>query len=130
MKSLEVSLCRRLGVSRLALLSVVLLAVSSTANAQEPASVAWKKHPSAQDLITYYPDRARGADASGVAHMRCGVTPIGALEACSILDEQPIGQGFGDAALKLSRLYRAPRNTSVPPVDIVIDFPRPSGARP
>ena len=44
--------------------------------------------------------------------MQCAVTATGEMDACKILTESPPGQGFGAAALRLARKFRAPSKTA------------------
>lgn len=66
----------------------------------------WLKKPSAADLARYYPDAAVRRDVAGSATLSCAVAANGAVRDCMIVSETPIGEGFGDAALKLSRFFR------------------------
>lgn len=66
----------------------------------------WARKPSGDDLARYYPDRARRMEVSGRATLSCTVTARGALEGCSVVAESPADMGFGDAAIRLSSLYR------------------------
>jgi TonB family protein len=69
-------------------------------------SIDWIKQPSALDMANYYPNRAQRMGIEGSARIECLVTPDGLASNCDILVEQPTDQGFGPAALKLSRLFR------------------------
>lgn len=66
----------------------------------------WSARPSAEDMARYYPERAIRLNQSGVATLQCQVTAKGAVTGCGILSETPEGLGFGEAAIKLSRLFR------------------------
>ncbi|MGE0530126.1 MAG: energy transducer TonB [Hyphomonadaceae bacterium] len=63
----------------------------------------WLRQP--RDLARYYPARALARELPGVVSLDCLVDLNGALH-CSVLSETPIGWGFGDAALRISRDYR------------------------
>ncbi len=83
---------------------------SGPATAPRPAKVIthanWLRKPSGEDLARYYPDSAVRRGVSGAATLNCAVAANGSVRNCMIVDETPIGEGFGDAALKLSRFFR------------------------
>ncbi|CAN5634648.1 hypothetical protein BH10PSE5_BH10PSE5_10470 [soil metagenome] len=62
----------------------------------------WKTTPSLIDFMRAYPEKPRLARIGGRAVVQCGVKSDGGLEACALVSEEPIGLGFGDAALKLA----------------------------
>lgn len=66
----------------------------------------WVRKPSGQALLDAYPDRALNAGIAGSARLNCLVRVDGTLTGCSVTDETPSGQGFGRAALRLSRDFR------------------------
>lgn len=66
----------------------------------------WLRKPSAGDLARYYPDGAARREISGSATLNCAVAANGSVRNCMIVSETPVGAGFGDAALKLSRFFR------------------------
>lgn len=66
----------------------------------------WARRPGADDMARYYPDRAQRMDVAGRATITCAVTARGTLENCVVVSETPGDFGFGDAALRLSRLFR------------------------
>ena len=68
--------------------------------------IDWTRQPSEMDMANYYPDRANRMGIEGLVRLECTVTPDGLASDCEILAEQPTDQGFGPAALKLSRLFR------------------------
>jgi TonB family protein len=86
------------------------LAVASQAPgpAKPPASGKsdWLRRPTGEDVAEYYPDRASRMGVSGKAVISCSVAASGALQACSVVSEDPPDQGFGSAALKLSKLFK------------------------
>lgn len=59
----------------------------------------WASAPSFADMRAAWPAQATGD--FGHVSVRCGFTREGALRACRVLDETPVGKGFGNAALKL-----------------------------
>ena len=72
----------------------------------------WARRPSGEDLAQYYPDRAQRTETNGSATISCTVTAKGTLVSCSIVSETPENYGFGDAAIKLSRIFRMKPKTS------------------
>ncbi len=66
----------------------------------------WSARPSADDVARYYPDRAQRMEVSGRAEISCTVLSTGKLTGCTVVSEDPADQGFGDAALKLSKLFK------------------------
>lgn len=76
------------------------------------------RQPSADDLAQYYPERANRLGKAGAAELRCTVTARGALAGCVVLGEDPPGFGFGEAALKLARIFKLkPATADGAPVD-------------
>jgi protein TonB len=77
----------------------------------------WLSQPSDDELAQRYPARARRAGRRGAAQIECIVGAEGGLSACAVISEQPSGQGFGQAALKLAPRYQAaPRSAAGWPV--------------
>ncbi|HEX7757954.1 MAG TPA: energy transducer TonB, partial [Caulobacteraceae bacterium] len=66
----------------------------------------WLRMPSGDDVNRYYPDRAQRMEISGRATLNCTVSAKGTVEGCSVVSEDPADQGFGEAALKLSKLFK------------------------
>ena len=57
-------------------------------------------------MARYYPERAQRLEVSGRAELSCQVLASGKLTSCSVVSEDPGDQQFGEAALKLSRLFK------------------------
>lgn len=68
--------------------------------------IGWVRRPIGDGIARFYPDRAQRLQKGGMATIGCRVTATGALEACEVLLEDPADLGFGEAALRLSRLYK------------------------
>lgn len=66
----------------------------------------WLRTPSADELARAYPEGAIRRGISGLAVLNCAVTATGGVRDCRVASETPGGQGFGEAALKLSRFFQ------------------------
>jgi TonB family protein len=78
----------------------------------------WIAKPTGADLARNYPKVAQLLDIEGYAVIKCDVDAYGALQACKAADEQPLGQGFGPAALAMASAFRMrPMTRNGQPVD-------------
>ena len=69
-------------------------------------------------MARYYPERATRMEVGGSAALSCTVTARGTLTGCSVTSESPADMGFGDAAIKLSKLFKMrPMSKDGQPVD-------------
>jgi TonB family protein len=92
---------------------ILALVVSGPALAQ--AKTDWSQIPTGADFARYYPKDAADQNISGRAILDCDVNAAGTLTDCRTVEETPVGYGFGDAALKLSGLFRMkPQDPSGP----------------
>jgi len=66
----------------------------------------WVRQPSAAQMERAYPRAAAADGISGRASLSCRVTGSGEVTACEVTSETPVGEGFGRAALSLSRYFR------------------------
>lgn len=66
----------------------------------------WAYAPSGEDFIRHYPDRAAQLGLDGRATIECSVHGLGRLIDCAVISESPVEAGFGEAALRLSKLYK------------------------
>lgn len=66
----------------------------------------WLHRPNADDMARYYPARAQRMNVEGRATIACTVDAKGALQACQVVSESPADQDFGQAALRMSRLFK------------------------
>jgi TonB family protein len=89
-----------------------VLAAVIPAHAQPAANTAhkpvvtepeWTRLPTGQEMAAYYP---RGVTTSGLVRLECVVNADGGLEGCVAESESPPDQGFGKAAVAMSRLFR------------------------
>jgi TonB family protein len=69
-------------------------------------SGGWRTVPSAEDIARVYPRAAAARRTGGHVLLACLIAKDGRLPGCDVLDEQPAGLGFGEAALKLRPEFR------------------------
>ncbi|MFN3584364.1 energy transducer TonB [Phenylobacterium sp.] len=81
-------------------------AIAAPADDPVIGNPTWLRRPDADDLARYYPDAALRKGLEGAATISCAVTAKGSVAACEVTSESPAGEGFGEAALKLSRYFR------------------------
>jgi len=62
----------------------------------------WRRRPSPEQLRAVFPAEAYKRGSSGTAVIDCVATVQGALNDCIVLDESPVGMGFGGAAIALT----------------------------
>ena len=70
------------------------------------ANPDWSSRPNGEDVARFYPERAQRLEKTGNVTLQCQVTAKGTVTGCAVLSEDPVDFGFGDAALKLSRLFK------------------------
>jgi TonB family protein len=91
----------------------------------------WRAYPSREEMERYYPSEALHAGSNGEAMITCRVRTNRKLDDCYIVSESPFDKGFGEAALKLSKLFEMnPASYRGDPVDnapvsIPVKFQRP-----
>lgn len=66
----------------------------------------WLRKPGASEFSRFYPESAMRRGVGGMATLNCTVAANGTIQACSVLDETPAEEGFGKAAIKLSRFFK------------------------
>ncbi len=92
-------------IRRLICAAAALALGAPAAAAQSVQSVPWaEQQPSAADFRETYPIRALANGVEGYVTLLCTITEERKLE-CAVESETPAEQGFGEAALRLSRLY-------------------------
>ena len=82
--------------------------VISSPSAPRPAPITpvWTALLTADAFARYYPERAARLGISGQAVIKCRVQADGMLGECTVLSEEPADGQFGEAALKLSALFK------------------------
>jgi len=120
---------------RLILTSVVLSAFASGVRAQDVIrNPDWLRRPTANDLYGVWPIKALRSGLGGHVLIRCSVSTQGALHDREVLEETPVGAGFGRAALALTpQFLMRPETVNGKPVEATISIPitfkgSPSGA--
>lgn len=73
----------------------------------------WEARPSQADFERLGPPAAVAGRVSGRATLDCALTAAGRLRDCQVKNETPAGAGFGEAAVRLSPLYRLERTQEV-----------------
>ena len=66
----------------------------------------WLVKPTAENIARVFPAAALKAQIGGRAILHCRVDVDGYLADCTILSEEPQGQGFGNAALEITAYMR------------------------
>jgi TonB family protein len=75
--------------------------------APEPlANPDWEELPTADQMTDAYPAGASAADLEGEVVLKATSDPVGRLLDCKVQSEVPVGQGFGEAALKLCPYFK------------------------
>ncbi|WP_294189888.1 TonB family protein [uncultured Sphingomonas sp.] len=72
----------------------------------KPVRARWQQVPTNLEMKPYWPERARAARLSGKAILECVVPKVGPPKSCRALAEIPNGSGFGQAAVKMSPIFR------------------------
>jgi len=70
------------------------------------AEVVWQTRANADQFSAVYPQQARRASVAGRVQLNC-VIQQDRSAACSVIGETPAGYGFGAAAMRVARYYRA-----------------------
>lgn len=86
---------------------------SETQAAALPDQIEWAELPNSDDMFAAYPQAARNARIVGVAALDCTFQADRRI-ACLVAGEEPRNMGFGQAALSLSRKFRAAPNARDP----------------
>lgn len=80
--------------------------------------------PGPDDMSRYYPERAQRMEVQGKVELSCANVVRRNPNGCTVVSETPLEYGFGDAALKMSRLFRfSPETIDGVPTDEPIQIP-------
>jgi protein TonB len=117
---------------RLSLGALILLAVSACASGygDTPDNPIRIVRPTREEIMNEYPRDALERGVSGRATVECEVVANGLLDHCRVLEEDPAGYGFGDAAVRLAfeHQVRPDADGRLPvgrKVDLPVDFVPP-----
>lgn len=101
-------------------LVLMVAAAAGLGLAEAPTAIRdpeWVMKPDGGDLEAYYPDKARKEGVNGRATIECTVEESGNLIDCTVIDEAPVGYGFGEATVRASAKFRMkPRTVNGAPV--------------
>lgn len=103
------------GNTRRAALGLALLACAACAS-DDPPDLAnlppWaEKAPGAGDYLRVYPQKAKELGTQSSVRLACTIKPNRTLDCITDWEQHP-GQGFGEAALKVSKLYVVKKSIS------------------
>lgn len=94
--------------TRRTMLGAALLACAACASMDPPDETnlpPWaEKAPGASDYLRVYPQKAKDLGAESTVRLACTIRKDRKLDCVTNWEQHP-GQGFGDAALKVSKLY-------------------------
>ncbi len=88
--------------TRLMWAAVMLLAAAPSSSSAQAARTCFSR------LTDYLPPRAQELNISGHAIIHCTIGDDGSYSDCSLKSEEPTNLGFGQAALRMACLFRAP----------------------
>lgn len=91
------------------MVAALLQAAAPAAPPESPPLITspdWIRRPAGEDMARVYPPEAVRKNRSGRATISCVVDATGKVGDCKVLEEFPVGEGFGDAALKLASNFR------------------------
>lgn len=84
----------------------------------------WRRLPSRDELDRFYPRGARARGVEGGVLMVCTLGVTGRVFNCRVIRETPPGEGFGEAAVLLSRYFRiTPRRENGKAVETELRIP-------
>lgn len=91
-------------------LTWTLTAPTSSPNVVQ--SPHWIRRPSGNDMARHYPRAAMVKGLSGRATITCRILAKGRLTDCNVIDETPVGMGFGAAAVRLAPYFQMTTTTA------------------
>lgn len=80
-------------------------AAADSGSSEEVAPPEWLERPTGADFARHYPPAALKEGIGGRVQLNCIVLADGRLN-CEVLNEEPQGHGFGDAALAVAQAFR------------------------
>lgn len=66
----------------------------------------WENTPTFSQVVAAYPARARSANKSGRVSLDCTLGADGFFSSCLVMNEEPVGYGFGAAAAELAKSFK------------------------
>ena len=66
----------------------------------------WEHTPTYSQVVAAYPARARSAGQSGRVALDCTLGADGFFSSCLVMNEEPVGYGFGAAAAELAKSFK------------------------
>jgi protein TonB len=99
------------GVALMALAGVGVTAARAAEAALSPdpapliAEDDWIHKPTAKEAWRFYPEHAARQMRGGEVRLRCAVEDSGLVTGCVVVADSKPGNRFGEAALKMSRLF-------------------------
>lgn len=92
----------------------------------------WVRKPTAMEINDVYPLRSSLIGEEGEVVITCSVALSGMAENCRVLSETPEGRGFGEAALKASKVmrFRPAMRDGRPVADAWVSVPLSFGSGP
>ena len=88
------------------LLAAAMLQAAAADAAPGASWSAQSANPCDDNFMRYYPAKAQRANIAGRVVLECKALASGVLTACSVVSEDPPGYDFGDAALKMTCLFK------------------------
>lgn len=120
----------RITISELIVAAAVFFCAAASASAQATIDKPqWVEQPTADDLVTFYPDKALVSRTSGAVTLDCEVKRDGRLAKCAPVSESPGGLQFAknaEQASVLFRLAKPPVSGQAPHVQVALNFKPPS----
>ncbi|WP_337185674.1 TonB family protein [Phenylobacterium sp.] len=101
-------------------------------SAREIPDPVWGPLVKPGNPLRFYPKAAMKRGVEGRAILRCIVEATGALRDCVVAQETPPGEGFGEAAIRMSVMFRvkpltasgAPSEGGIVTLPIRFDLPK------
>lgn len=72
------------------------------------ANVGWIATPTYAEVAAVFPEKAKAKKVGGKATIQCSFMDAGRVGHCRVLNDEPFGYGFGNAALDLAEHFQAP----------------------